>query len=255
LTLLSCGQNSFEKKLNGKWFGVENDGLTRFYFYPDSLVYMELNTQTVQWTANETEIKFDLTQQWPYQTTVNDTTSMLIEYFLSNKSKTITFTEVNNSIIGRNFELIRAEDFFDFLSLKSGVSFKLPHDNKIDRIELEERHGLKIFIGNTSKVKPTIISEFGNGMDSINSDIIKFKQNLQPLDGYHKRKLESEFHFRVFADKSISDEEIENLIPEITKSEVKKVFRIYETQNYYNFETLAGKQIKTIANNASYEKP
>jgi hypothetical protein len=248
LTLLSCGQNSFEKELNGMWYGMENDGFTRFYFYPDSLIFMEGNTQTVQWTANESKIEFDYVEQWPYQTFVKDTTTtVLLEYFLSDNNNTLSFIKVKDSTIGRNFNLIRADNYFDFLSVTNGVPFKLPYDNKIERIKLEGRYGLKIFIGNTNR-KTTIVSEFGNGMDSINIDVIKFKRNLQPLDKYHQKKLESEIHFRVFADKSISDEEIEKLIQEITKSEVKKVFRMYETDNYYNFETLAGKQIKTIAN-------
>ncbi|WP_324026836.1 hypothetical protein QSV08_04120 [Maribacter sp. BPC-D8] len=247
LALLSCGQNSFEKKLNGKWYGRENDGFTRFYFYPDSLISMEWNTQNVKWTANESKIEFDYIEQWPYQTFIKDTTAMILEYALSDNNNTLSFIKVKDSNMGRNFNLIRADNYFEFLSKISGVPFKLPYDNKIQRIKLEGSYGLKFFIENTNG-KTTIVSEFGNGMDYINKDVINFKRNLQPLDRYHQRKLESEIHFRIFADKSISDEEIEKLIQKIPESEVKKVFRIYESENYYNFETLAGKPIKTIAN-------
>ncbi|WP_286814893.1 MULTISPECIES: hypothetical protein [Maribacter] len=255
LTLLSCGQNSFEKEINGKWYGLENDGFTRMYFHPDSLIFMEGNTQTVKWTADESKIEFDYIAQWPYQTFEKDSTkTMFMEYFLSKNNNTLSFNKINDSTIDRNFNLLRAENYFDFLSKKSGVKFTLPNDTKVERIGLSSEYGLKIFIG-TINNKSAIVSEYGNGLDSIKNDIIKFKQNLNPLDEHHQLKLESDIHLRVFADKSISDEDIQKLIQRITQSDLKKVFRIYETNNYYNFETLAGKEIKTIANKTSYEKP
>ena len=221
------------------------------YFYQDSLIFMEGDTQTVKWTADESKIEFDYVEQWPYQTLVKDSTkTMFIEYFLSKNNNTLSFNNINDSTIDGNFKLIRAKNYFDFLSKQSGVKFTLPNAIKVERVGLYSKYGMKIFIG-TINNKIVTISEYGNGLDSIKTDIIRFKQNLNPLDEYHQRKLDSEIHFRVFADKSISDQKIEKLIQKINKSYVKKVFRIYETDNYYNFETLAGKPIKTIANNAN----
>ena len=241
--LVSCGQNSYEKKLIGKWYGLENDGFTRLYFYPDSLIFIEGNVQNVKWTANESKIQFDLVNRLPYENSKNDTIRMNLDYVLSDGQNGL---EIKDSTGDKNFSLIRADNYFAYLSKKNNIPFMLPNENNIQPIPLYDKYGLKLFIGNS---KTGVISEFGNDLGSINADIKNFKQNLQPLNEHHQRKLDSEFHLRIFADKSITDKQIEKEIEVLTASEIIHVYRIYKSDNYYNFENLKGKRIKTIANN------
>ena len=58
--LFTCGQNSYEKELNGTWYGIDNDGYTRMHFYPDSLVFSEEFTESVEWKASKDKIEFSL---------------------------------------------------------------------------------------------------------------------------------------------------------------------------------------------------
>ncbi|WP_435315229.1 hypothetical protein [Cellulophaga fucicola] len=241
MNLISCGQNSFEKELNGKWFSPENNGFTRFYFYQDSLLLIEDNVLNAKWTANESKIEFDYIAQISSQVSEKDSTKKILHYTLSKKNNLLSF-KIKDSLKERNFNLVRAQNYFDFLSKTNNVVFKLPTDSLAQHISLNHQYGFKVFIG-TDNGKTIIVSEFGNGIDSIKNDIIKFKQNLKPLDQFHQQKMESEIHFRMFADKSISDKKIEGILQKITQSDIKQAYRIYNSKNFYNFETLLGKRL------------
>jgi hypothetical protein len=234
---MSCKQNSFEKNLNGKWYALENDAVTRFYFYPDSLVLMELNIQKLSWTANDTKIEFNYVEDWPYNSSENDTIKRVLNYFLS-KNGSELLLKLKDSASNQRFQMIKAESYFDFLSKKNGVPFNLPKDNNSDYITLDNRYGLKFFARTTNK-KTLITSEYGNELDSITNDFTNFKQTLNPTIGSNDQKLTSEIHFKVFADRSVSDEEIEKLF---RKAGIhKKVYRIYESDSYFNYMNLKGK--------------
>ncbi len=115
-------------------------------------------------------------------------------------------------------------------------------------MEIDGDYGFKIFAGNKNG-SVTIVTEFGNGLDSLEKDIFKFKQKINPQDKYHEEKLKYESHFRIFADKSISDEILKENIQKLTESEINQVFRVYKSEEYENLGYLKGERIKTIANN------
>jgi hypothetical protein len=245
--LLSCGQNSFEKELNGKWYALENDGLTRFFFYPDSLILTELGSQNIKWKANKSIVEFDYNLRF-VDSSGNKLKKYKMEYVLS-KSKDTLLYKIKDSTEERSFNLIRAENYLNYLCKKTKIDFELPNDNLVEHIELDERYGFKIFIGTKNKVIETK-TEFGNGLDSIKTDLQKFRHKINPQGQYEESKMYHESHFRIFADKSISDEKLKSNIHKLTESKIKKVFRIYKSEEYENLVYLRGERIKTIANNA-----
>lgn len=242
MTIISCGQNSFEKELNGKWYGLENDGFTRMFFYPDSLIIIELGSQNVQWTANKSKIEFD------YKMLLDSIPNTLKTDYILSKKKDTLFCTLIDSTEKKSFNLIRADNYLNFLNKKSGVDFELPSNNKIEYFDLDGNYGFKIFVGNKNGIL-NVITEYGNGLDSIETDILKFKQKINPQGTYEESKLYHESHFRIFADKSISDEKLKSHIKQLTRNKINRVFRIYQSVEHRNLGYLRGERIKTIANN------
>lgn len=235
--LISCGQNSFEKDLNGKWYGLENDGFTRFFFYPDSLIITELGSpQSVSWIADKYSIEFD------YHMLLDSVANTVkIDYILS-KTKDTLFCKYVDSAGERSFGLLKAQNYLDFLRKKSGIDFKLPNNNQTEHIELDGNYGFKIFVGTKNGVLNSI-TEYGNGLDSLEMDMLKFKQKINPQGEYEENKLYYESHFRIFADKSISDEKLTSHIQKLKKSDISSVFRIYQSKEFRNLGYLRGKLI------------
>lgn len=244
LALLSCGQNSYEKELNGKWYGLENDGFTRMFFYAYSLIITEIGSQNVQWKADKSRIEFDYYLR--FHTLPNNFKKYKTDYILS-KNKDTLFCKIKDSTDERSFNLVRADNYLNFLNKKNDVDFELPTNNQIEHFDLDGDYGFKIFIGSNNDVLK-IITEYGNGLDSIKTDVLKFKQKINPKGEYEKSKLYHGIHFRIFADKSISNEKLISYIRELAKSEINRVFRIYKSEEYENLGYLRGERIKTITN-------
>ena len=241
----SCGINQHEKELLGKWYCVENDGLTRMEFYPDSLIFRELYSQNVEWTANDSIFEFDYTYRHPF--TINKTETKISNYRLS-KAKDSLFCEVQIPVGINKFTFLRAKSYIDFLSKKNGVKLNLPIDLQVEHIELDSEYGFKIYI---KKDNDTLIglTELGNSMDSLNSDLMEFVKKFAQKDQFHLDKLKHETHFRIFADNSISDKQIMDFLQKVNNTEIGKGYRIYASKEIQNLGYLRGKPIKTIANN------
>jgi len=247
LIIVSCGQNSFEKELNGKWYGLDNDGYTRMFFYPDSLVITEIGPiQNVQWTANKSRIEFD------YQMIMDSTDSSLKTKYILSESRDTLFCKIIDSVEERSFHLIRADNYLNYLSRKNKIDFELPVDNEVKHFDLDRRYAFKIFIG-TKNGGLKVMTEYGNGLDSIKTDLQKFKQKINPKSEYEESKMYHESHFRIFADKSISNEKLKKHIQELTKSEIYKVFRIYKSKEHKNLGYMRGERIKNITSDG-YDK-
>lgn len=243
--LISCRQNSFEKDLNGKWYGLENDGFTRMFFYPDSLIITELGSQNVKWNANKSIIEYDYNLRFA-DSSGNKLKKHKTDYVLS-KTKDTLFCTIKDSTEERNFNLIKADNYLNYLSKKSEINFELPNNNQVEHFDLDSNYGFKIFIGKKNN-GIQIKTQFGNGLDSIKTDILKFNQKFNPQEGFEKDILYNNSHFRIFADKSILDEIILKNIQKLNESKIKKVFRIYKSEEYENLGYLRGVQMKTITN-------
>ena len=143
---MSCGQNSFEKELNGKWYCLENDGITRLNFYPDSLIFTELGSQNVEWKATKSTLEFEIIQLVPNLSDTNESKKLLTNYRLS-KTKDTLFCSVHIPVGLNEFTLIRAKNYIRFLGKKNGIELDLPLDLKVEHLELDSEYGLKIFRG------------------------------------------------------------------------------------------------------------
>ena len=213
-------------------------------FYPDSLIFRELYSQNVEWTANESSFVFDYTYKHPFE--VNKTETKVSNYRFSKKKDSL-FCEVKIPVEINKFTFLRAENYVDFLSKKYGIKLNLPIDLQVEHIELDSEYGFKIYI---KKDKGALIglTELGNSMDSLNSDLMKFVEKFDQKDQFHLDKLKHETHFRIFADSSISDKQIMDFLQKVNNMEIEKGYRIYATKEIQNLGYLRGKPIKTIAN-------
>lgn len=109
ILIFSCGQNSAERKLNGKWYETENEKIF-WLFYPDSLVFIDEDNQRVKWTATQSTVEFSYpTFYWDsLGKPVDVLDKILVEYELSENEDTL-FGTLKNRNGKYKFGLIRAE--------------------------------------------------------------------------------------------------------------------------------------------------
>ena len=260
LILISCGQNSYEEELNGKWYEIKNDGITRLNFKSDSLIITDLRTQTVEWSADESKIEFDYNLMFP-DSLGKKIKKTILEYNLSSTKDTL-FARIIDTQKELQFNLIRANNYIDYLNKKSGIKFELPKDDESKHINLDGNYGLKIFMGYSNN-KIIGKTEFSDDLNNLESDIITFKDSL--ITGRPDLDVRNDFrfHLRVFADKKISDSIITRNLPMTIKSGIFKtydfprppndtvpirIYRIYKSVEKEDLGFLKGRKIKTIAN-------
>lgn len=267
LFLFSCGQNSSEKQLNGKWYGIENDGYTKIHFYPDSLVYEEEYKESVEWTASNHEIEFNL----PSNLWLDSITDVTVKYKLSNNRDTLfgTFINMNGEV---KASLLRADDYIEYLNKRYEIKFSLPKSDTVELIETDDIYGMKIFMG-ISNDKTIAKTELSENLNYLESDIKIFKDSIRPYEQHqidtHEMFLDHRFHLRVFADKKIADSTITEYLKttiHLKNSEADKhllekfrgikrdtlpirIFRIYKSKEEVERWNIKGREIKTIANN------
>lgn len=255
ISVLSCGQNSSEKHLNGKWYESKN---SIWHFYPDSLVITADLKNTVKWSATESKVEFE----HPYfyldslEKPIDTHDKIIINYNLS-KSKDYLFGSLKNRFGTHKLELLKAKNYIEYLNKKHEIQFTLPKDHNAKFINTEEIFGLKVFLAITNN-KVVGKTELSKNLNYLKSDIKMFKDSIKTngrseVDGYDKF-YDNRFHFRVFADKNISDSIIINRLP--IKLEARsgdtipvKIYRMYESTTKDNPIILKGKKIVTIANN------
>ena len=109
LLTFSCGQNSAEKKLNGKWYETENPEIL-WVFNSDKLEFIDEDNVHVDWSATDSKIEFTYqTYVWDSQgKAIDSEDKILIEYTLSENEDTLSGT-LTNSFGKHKFGLIRTE--------------------------------------------------------------------------------------------------------------------------------------------------
>ena len=264
LLAFSCGQNSSEKKLNGKWYEIENDYST-WHFHQDSLVFkLAGNTEEkVEWKANKSEIEFEHpTFYWNSLGKPVDTINkVLINYKLSDKKDSLFGTLKNNYGIHK-FSMLRTKNYNEYLNRKFGIEFSLPKENSAEFIETQAIYGLKIIMGFVNN-KVICKTEFSNTLNNLEYDIKTFKDKLKTEIEAQDISNEFKFHLSVYADKKISDSTITASLPVTIRSDLFKVYdfprppndtmsikiyRIYQSDKKENLSLRKSKRIKTIAN-------
>ena len=256
MMLISCGRNEHEKKLYGKWYELESDVVTLLDFNLDSLRVTDSRTQSVSWKANQSKIKFD------YNTLEDGLQRTILEYNLSTTKDTL-FTKFIDPQKEQEFNLIRADNYIDYLNKKSGLKFNLPKNDFSEYIEFDSQYGLKIFIGYSGKNDIIKKTQFSNDLTKLKDDIKKVKNNLITGRPETDLAIDYRFHFRVFADGNISDSIITKSLAIIIKSDLFKIYdyprppndtlpikiyRIYQTKEENDLDLLKGIKLKTIAN-------
>ncbi|WP_299683640.1 hypothetical protein [uncultured Dokdonia sp.] len=273
LLLLSCGQNSYEKELNGTWYEVENEYYT-WNFFPDSLIVKGDVKERVKWKATKSNIRIKAPIFYEDSLgRLKDTIDpILIKYQLSKKKDSMYGTLQN--IYGTfSFALLKADNYTDYLNKKYGIDFSIPQDNSAELIDTDNIYGLKVFLGRSKKNKIIGRTTLSKNLTNLEADIKKFKDSIKPYEEYqiktHKSYLERRFHLRVFADKTIPDSTItkylkttipiknsgvDTYLPEKFKPNKGdtlpiRIYRILESKEEQSAWKMKGKKIQTRANN------
>ena len=222
ISFLSCNRN--EKKLYGKWYGIE-----KYYpfmiFKKDTLAiqFYGENLEKVIWNADDKIIEFD------YPIYYSDTlwTKMSVKY------KKIKYKyEIRNDTLkcdykGNLFNLIKANNYTEYLSKKHQVKFQLPENNKLKRFRGFDEYGLNIFVG---KWNDEIVyrTEYSDNLDNLKKDFEKLQKRFLFVNPIR-------LHYRVFADKNIPQSILKNVYLKLRKTEVKKIYRIYKRKKNHGY--------------------
>lgn len=272
LLACSCGQNSFEKKLNGKWYELENEHAT-WEFYSDSLIVGTKDKEKYKWQASDSKIKFHyITYIWDsVGKKIDYENKIVIDYKIDSNNDSL-FGTLKNKHGNYKFSLIKAENYIEYLNKKFGIEFSLPKKNSAESIDTDAIYGMKIFMGisNNEIIGKTELSE---NLYNLESNIEIFKDSIKPYSRHqintNEALLDSRFHLRVFADKNIPDStitkylkvtiarkntEMDKHTPErfrgIKRDNLPiRIFRIYNNKEEINPWNIKGVEIKTIANN------
>lgn len=272
LLFFSCKQNSFEKKINGKWYEIENEHIA-WCFYPDSLVFHDEGNTNVKWKATESAIEFGYpTMYWDsLGKKIVNIDHILINYQLSDGNDRL-FGTLKNKYGTHKFGLLKANNYIEYLNRKYKIGFTLPKLNSAKQIKVDPIYGLKVFIGfSNNEIKAR--TEISESLNHLQSDVMEFKNNIEPYKlnhiETHKESLDYRFHFRVFADKNISDSEIAKQLAVIIKGDKSlrnqnlpeqfreivsdtlsiRIFRVYQSNEELTPFNIAGVEIESIAEN------
>ena len=278
IIISSCGQNSSEKKLNGKWFELENEYAT-WEFYSDSLIFGTEFKYNFEWEASDADIKFDyITYSYGSEgKQIKYEDKIVIDYNLNNDNDSL-FGTLRNKYGIHKFSMLKTKSYTEYLNKKFQIIFSLPQNKKAEPIKDYGFYGLKVFIG-TSNNKIIGRTELSENLNNIESDIKIFKDSISPSqhplnhareisEEEHKRLLDRRFHLRVFADKTVPDSTItkylsvtvngdSSIFNEVfTRFKVKlphtvpiRIIRIYNKEEEIDPWNINGIEIKTIANN------
>jgi hypothetical protein len=248
IAITSCGQNSFEKELNGNWYELKNNGFTRMLFESDSLTITDWSNQTIKWKANKEQIEFNYKLLFP-DSNGKQIQETVLSYKLEPISETLKINFIKPDTLAPT-EFIRADNYIDYLNKKNKIQFSLPTDSTSEFIEINGDFGLKVFIG-FENGKLTSKTEFSDNLKTLSQDIEEFKNQIKLRDKFYEEMLPYRLHYRVFADKGISTSNFRMFIDSLKESTIKKVYRMYESEEIDNLDYMKGKRIKTIVNNLS----
>ena len=259
--VFSCGQNSYEKELNGNWREIENEYST-WHFYPDSLVFKlpsEFDKKT-KWNANRSQIEFELkTLYWKSDSSlpIDTTSKILINYKLSDKKDSLFGTIKNNYGIHK-FSMLKTKSYKEYLKRKFGIEFILPQSDSTELIKKDPIYGMKIFMNlvNDELITKT---ELSNSVNNLENDIKSFKDTLETFFGPKDLRIER-FYLSVYADKKISDSIItanldvtiksdffiDNEIPRPPGDTLPiRIYRMYSNEENNNLNFRKAKKIKS----------
>jgi hypothetical protein len=262
LLAFSCGQNSSEKKLNGKWYELENEYAT-WEFYSDSLIVGTEFKDKFEWDASNSEIEIDyITYVWDsIGRTTENKEKIVIDYELNIRNDSL-FGILTNKYGKHQFNLIKADKYNDYLQRKFDINFSLPKINESELDSINENYGIKIFMG-FSNNKMIGKTELSNSLNNLENDIRNFKNKLKTDFEPEDVQAEFLFHLSVYADEKIADSVITASLPATIRSDIFniydfpkppnntmsiKIYRMYQNKDEANINLRKAKKIKTIAN-------
>lgn len=235
LIVISCGRNTYEKKIIGNWY--DDNELMKFDFSKDSVTVFDYNIQKTTWTANNKKINIQYTKF------INNSDSIIkldLNYSLKNNDTLI----IKKS--GNSFTFLKAKNYLDFLSKKYIVKFDLEENPKAYRQIKDDNYGIRIFLG-YYKNKIIVKSEFSENLNNLDNDLnIKLSQiNKDYQDNYrdvyeYEKWNEIVLHYYLFVDKKIPKDTLNFYIAKLRKSKIKKLYRVYQTEepDFMSFQTL-----------------
>jgi len=92
------------------------------HFYPDSLVFTEEFTESVEWNATESQIDFSLPNNYFYL----DSSKNFTVYYKFSKNEDTLFGTIKNAYGENELNFLKAENHIKYLNKKYDVEFQLP---------------------------------------------------------------------------------------------------------------------------------
>ncbi|WP_028887555.1 hypothetical protein [Tenacibaculum ovolyticum] len=246
LILFSCKKNKHEKELIGKWFEIKET--SKLEFKKGSLIFSDLTVRKFEWKANENKISILIKNDF------NDSIKSNSLKFKLNHDTLIIKT--NEKVEFDEFKLIKAENFTNFILTKNNVTLDLDKSEKSQYLPVENKNGIKVFAENINgKIK--IKSEYSEDLDNLENDIEKLLLDLSPYIIYQLEDLRTNTdtdestiekwikinaYYSLFIDKEISELQINSIVEKLRKTKIKRIYKIYETEDneFVDFNKLKG---------------
>jgi hypothetical protein len=243
LILTSCGRNKFEKNILGKWYDIRETG--QLEFTQDSLNIWELTSTKAKWKASEKEITYE------FKNIFNDSIKRnSLKYELDND--TLIIKKNIDSLF--EFKFIKAESFTDFILKKNNVNIELEDNSNSEFQSTENKYGIKIFVENKKGIIK-IKTEYSENLENLENDLERILVDLSPYfrneyEDLHTERFTFEqwirmnIYYSLFIDEGISESKINSILKELRKTKIRKIYRVYKTEEneFVDFNNL--KEIK-----------
>ena len=246
LVLFSCGNNKYEKKILGKWFELKET--SKLEFKKDSLTVSDYVVRKCKWNADGKKILFVFEKEF------NDSLKkQTIKYRLKNDTLIIVD---NGELEFNEFKLIKANNFTEFILKKNSISLNLEENEDSEFIDVENKNGIKIFVEFKNE-KIECKSEYSESLENLDNDINKLLLDLSPYiinelenirtendtdESSINRWLKVNSYYSLFIDKKVPESKINSIIEKLRKTKIKRIYRIYKTEDneFVDFNKLKG---------------
>lgn len=238
LTIISCGNNKYEKRIIGTWYGLKEK--EKLKFDSDSLFINDI-TKVGTWNANEKKIEY----KWLDYMTDSIKTSVYDYQLMSNDTLIFNKSETLND----KLTFINAKDFTDFVLKKNNVKINLEKRLEFS-VQTQNQYGIKVF----AKMKNDslyIKTEYSESIQNLDYDLEMILNELNPyftedynnFPEHYKQKVSLEkwkkikIHYLLFADQNVPKDSIKKIVKKLKESELLKVYQVFQTkeQKYSDF--------------------
>jgi len=220
--LQSCSKKNIDNDLLGNWSSTKSANIVDLQFFKDSLIQNAWERTTkFSWTSNGSKIYYtQLTNLEPELET-----NFILEYKLNAQKDTLYVKKETDFSFTNQF--LKITNGFQYLKKNVNLDFDLPKKQNGLISSGDKEFDFNIYAGFQNGKLVAKTDRYIN-LDGIQSEIYDLIFSIKEQD-------KEQIKYLLFADKGISEKEIDSIKKLLKKTTIKKIFRVY-TNDQVDYE-------------------